>query len=84
MRTATVDSQGRLTLPDVVLADLGLTVGSTVTFRRNAEGDYVLSTRSHHAGHLSGVLKRPGDPVTLEQMDEGIAAATGESNAPSG
>lgn len=79
MSTATMTSKGQITIPKDVREEMGLTPGTTVTFTRNESGDYVLTTRRHSVLDLFGTLRGDGLPATLDDMDEAIAAAAGES-----
>lgn len=75
---STLTSKGQATIPKEVRERLGIKAGDTVKFFIQPDGRVVmLPVRPISA--LRGVLHRPGrKPVTVEEMDEGIAAAVGE------
>ncbi|CAN5833886.1 AbrB/MazE/SpoVT family DNA-binding domain-containing protein [soil metagenome] len=79
MATTTMTSKGQLTVPKQVREELGLTPGTRVSFTRTTAGDYVLSVRTRSVRDLRGCLSHQGPPVSLEQMDEAIAAGAAES-----
>lgn len=79
MSTATITSKGQVTVPKDVREELGLVPGSRVTFTRNAEGDFVLSSRARSVKELKGRLGYHGVPKTLEEMDAGIAEGAARS-----
>jgi AbrB family looped-hinge helix DNA binding protein len=74
MPTATLTSKGQITLPVEVRRGLGLRQGSRVDFVPDG-GGYRLEARSHLARDLAGALPKPDRPVTLDEMDQAIAAA---------
>jgi AbrB family looped-hinge helix DNA binding protein len=72
---STVTSKGQATIPKEVRKRLGLKAGSRVKFFIDMDGRVeLLATRP--ASELRGILKSPRKrPVSLKEMDEGIAAA---------
>lgn len=79
MPTATVTSKGQITIPAEVRRELGLRAGARVHFVRSEDGGYELVAATSSVTALKGVVTAPGGrPVTLEQMDDAIAAAVGE------
>lgn len=79
MATATMTSKGQITVPREVREDLGLTPGTKVTFTRTADGDYVLARQRRSVLDLFGAMGRGGPAVTLDEMDDAIAAGSAES-----
>lgn len=73
MSTGTMTSKGQITVPKDVREALGLTPGTKVSFTRNEDGDYVLSTSRRTIGELRGRLGYRGPAVSLEEMDAAIA-----------
>lgn len=73
MSTGTMTSKGQITVPKDVREALGLTPGTKVSFTRNEDGDYVLSTSRRTIGELRGRLVYRGPAVSLEEMDAAIA-----------
>ena len=72
MPTATMTSKGQITVPLEVRERLGLGPGTKVDFA--PDGDcYRMSVRKASARELAGLLARPDRPVTLAEMERGIA-----------
>jgi antitoxin PrlF len=78
--TGTMTSKGQITIPKDVREQLGLTPGTKVTFTRNADGDFVLSTTQPSLMDLRGRLRHVGPAVSLETMDDAIAAGATEDS----
>lgn len=78
MPEATLTSKGQITLPIEVRQALGLRAGSRVDFVRTPDGSYELIPATGSVRALRGLLARPGDPVTLEQMQEAVAEGAAE------
>lgn len=80
MPTATMTSKGQITVPKEVRDELNLEPGSRVVFVRTPRGAYQIVPRSRNVMDLVGLLHDPDRPViTLEDMEEGIAAGAAES-----
>lgn len=78
MSIGTMTSKGQITIPKDVREALGLTPGSKVSFAKNADGDFVLSTTRASLMDLEGRLQHTGPPISLDEMEHAIAAgATG-------
>lgn len=82
MATATVTDGGKVTIPENVRAELGLEVGSRVDFVQLSKGRYaiVAATTTETVPSpkgpvtaLKGILRKPGTPVSIEEMNETIA-----------
>lgn len=79
MPTSTITSKGQITIPAKVRTDMGLTAGDRVDFIRMEDGHYAVVPASHSIKSLKGIVPRPAKPVSLDDMQEAIAAgATGE------
>ena len=77
MRESTVTSKGQTTLPRDVRAALGLNPGDRVRYVI-LDGEVRL-LKARPVNDLAGLLRRPGaKPVTLEAMDEAIAAGAAD------
>jgi AbrB family looped-hinge helix DNA binding protein len=74
MATASVTSKGQITIPIEVREDLGLKAGDRVSFIKGENGEYVLRPRTGSIKNLRGIFKWTGKPVSVEEMNEGIAA----------
>ncbi len=78
---STITVKGQATLPKPIRDHLGLKPGDQVKFFIDSNGTVVILPMLP-ASSLRGMLKRPGrKPVTIKEMDEGIAAAVGERDA---
>jgi AbrB family looped-hinge helix DNA binding protein len=71
-------SKGQLTVPKTVRDDLGLGVGSQLSFIRDAEGGYRIEPVSRPVMRLAGSLHYDGPAKTVAEMDAGIARALSE------
>lgn len=78
MSTGTMTSKGQITVPKDVREAMGLTPGTKVNFRL-IDGQWVISTEPTRAIDAFGALSSNGHRVTVEQMDDAIAAAAMES-----
>jgi antitoxin PrlF len=81
---ATVTSKGQITLPLEVRESLGLRAGSRVSFVRSADGAFELIPATGTVRDLRGILSSAGAvaAVTLEQMEDAVAAGAVERTAP--
>lgn len=74
MLTATVSSNGQVTLPTEILIALGLKPGDRIVFIKMENGNYAVVPRTHSVKKLNGMLRRPAQkPVSLEEMNQAIA-----------
>lgn len=81
MSTATITSKGQVTIPKAIREHLRVAEGDRVEFRVGEDGAVRLAPLSQSVRELYGVLHRPGRrPVTLEEMDEAIAAGRAEAD----
>lgn len=74
MSSATVTSKGQITVPIEVRRRLGLHPGTRVDFIESGANSYEIRVRSTSIKDLQGVIPAPKHPVTLDEMDESIAA----------
>lgn len=74
MTSATVTSKGQVTIPAEVRARLGLRPGSRLAFVATADG-YEIHPQAASIRDLKGVVSRPDRPISVEEMNEAIAAA---------
>ncbi|MEQ3629568.1 MAG: AbrB/MazE/SpoVT family DNA-binding domain-containing protein [Hyphomonas sp.] len=78
MSTATLTSKGQLTLPKDVRLALGVGPGDRVDFVQMEDGNFAVLAATHSVKTLKGLIRKPKEPVSLEDMDEAIASgATG-------
>ena len=75
MATATLTSKGQITVPKEVRDQLKLKTGQKFEFRVDG-GQVVMRPRNTDVTKLRGIVKvRPGQRVTIEEMNETIADA---------
>lgn len=74
-----ITSKGQATIPKAIRELLGLKAGDRVKFFVHPDGTVVLLPKVA-ASALRGILKGPRRPVTIEEMDEGIAAGIAARN----
>lgn len=74
-----VTSKGQTTVPKEVRDFLGLEEGTQVEWTLDDRGTVTVKSRSLRAVDLAGFLgPSPVGPVSIEDMNEGIARAVGE------
>ncbi|MDD2742028.1 MAG: AbrB/MazE/SpoVT family DNA-binding domain-containing protein [Rhodocyclaceae bacterium] len=74
MSTATVTSKGQITIPAVVRAALGVDAGDRVEFVEVEPGRFELVAATQSVTALKGMVRKPAASVTIETMNEAIAA----------
>ncbi len=74
MTFATVTSRGQITIPIDVRTKLGLRPGSGLAFVPTGTGGYELHLEAASIKDLRGTVPRPSELVTLDDMNEAIAA----------
>lgn len=74
MTSATVTSKGQITIPVEVRTKLGLRPGSRLAFVPTGTGGYELHLEAASIKDLRGTVPRPSELVTLDDMNEAIAA----------
>ena len=71
MPRSTLTSKGQITLPKEVREHLGLQTGDRVNFEIR-DGSVVVEPETIDIRSLRGIARRPGKPVTLQEMDAAI------------
>ena len=80
---ATVTDKGQVTLPKAIRDLLNIRPGSRVDFQVTANKTLKARFQTRGSLGLYGLLHRPGQrTITIEEMDEGIAAEVKERSAP--
>lgn len=74
MTTATVTSKGQVTIPVTVRTLLGIDTGSRIEFVELENGQFMIVPAVSPIQRLKGMLRKPSSPVSIEQMNEAIAA----------
>lgn len=75
MPSATVTSKGQITIPIEVRKALGLSAGDEVMFFNLGNGQFAFRPRTGSIRDLEGIVPALNHVVTLEELDEGVAAA---------
>ena len=74
MPTATMTSKGQITIPSIVRTSLGVEAGDRVEFVQVEPGRFELVAATQAVTALKGLVRKPASPVTIEAMNEAIAA----------
>lgn len=74
MATATLTSKGQITIPVQVRAALGLDTGDRIEFVELPDGKFAIMAATHSVCDLKGLIRKSGKAVTIEDMNEAIAA----------
>lgn len=74
MATATVTSKGQITIPASVRVSLGLDAGSRVEFVELEQGQYAIVAVTDSVQSLKGMLRKPANAVSIEQMNDVVAS----------
>ncbi len=75
MPTATITSKGQVTIPAVVRTALGVDAGDRVEFVQVEAGRFEIVAATQPVTALKGLIRKPSSPVTIEAMNEAIAAS---------
>jgi antitoxin PrlF len=74
MTTATITSKGQVTIPVDVRNQLGLESGDRIEFSFNeATGRYEVYPVTRPLTSLKGIVKKPANPVSIEDMNRAVA-----------
>ena len=68
MATATLTSKGQITIPQDVRRRLSVDAGDRIEFVELPDGDFVIRAAVQDARSLKGLLRKPGKPVSVEDM----------------
>ena len=74
MATSTITSKGQITIPATVRAALGISTGDRVEFVQVESGHFELLAATLTVSALKGMVKKPSNPITIEEMNEAIVA----------
>ncbi|MDP3209688.1 MAG: AbrB/MazE/SpoVT family DNA-binding domain-containing protein [Rhodoglobus sp.] len=78
MPTATVTSKGQITIPIEVREAMRIRTGSRIQFLPRDDGTWDFIPLNGSVKDIAGSIAWDGPPVTLEEMDAGIAEAVAE------
>ena len=73
MPSATLTSKGQITIPAPVRTALGLDAGDRVEFVEIEKGRFAIVPATISLTRLKGVIRKPGNPVSIEEMNAAIA-----------
>lgn len=79
MPSAKVTSKGQITIPVEVRRALGLKSGSEILFLEEEPGQWKFRPRTGSIRDLRGCVPKPDHPISIEEMNKGIAAAAAAS-----
>lgn len=74
MASAIITSKGQVTIPVEIRVRLGLRPGSRIAFVPTATGGYEIHPEAGSIKELKGAVRRPLDSVSIDEMNEAIAA----------
>lgn len=83
MPEAKVTSKGQVTIPKEVREKLQVDAGDRVQFLIRKDGVVELHPQSIALEDLYGLIEYTGEPVTVDEMNRGIASAVSEAYAKS-
>ena len=78
MATATVTSKGQVTIPIEVRQKLGIRAGTRLEFVEGRDGGFELYAKTGSVTALAGMFSYSGPTVSIDEMDDAIAAAAVE------
>jgi AbrB family looped-hinge helix DNA binding protein len=74
MATATLTSKGQITIPVQVRTALGLETGDRVEFVEMEDGKFSIIAASKTVHDLKGLIRKPAQTISIEDMNRAIAA----------
>lgn len=78
---ATVTDKGQVTVPKEIRDKTGIAPGTRLDFEVQDDGTLRVRVLARGADNLFGLVHRAGlKPLTIEEMDQGIATAVGARN----
>jgi AbrB family looped-hinge helix DNA binding protein len=80
-RRATMTSKGQVTIPKAIREQLGLQTGITLHFWVDPTRRIVVTPLTLGIDDLIGILPKPERPLTIDEINEGIAEAAVERAA---
>ncbi|MEE4237910.1 MAG: type II toxin-antitoxin system PrlF family antitoxin [Anderseniella sp.] len=76
---STITAKGQTTVPKEIRDRLKLKPGDRIEYVVEADGRITLKAKNRRMADFAGILgKPPGGPLTIEEMDDAIAAAVTE------
>jgi antitoxin PrlF len=80
-KRARMTSKGQVTIPKAIREQLGLQTGVTLHFWVDPTGRIVVTPLTLGIDDLIGMLSKPGRPLSIDEINEGIAEAAVEHAA---
>jgi AbrB family looped-hinge helix DNA binding protein len=78
MSTSTLTAKGQITIPAEIRQRLSLSAGDKVHFVQLDDGSYKFAPANAPMSSIKGIVPKLGKRVTLEDMDDAIAAGAAE------
>ncbi len=75
---ATLTSKGQMTFPKKIRDKLGLEAGDKLEFTLTDDGKILIIPKKSSVKALKGMLAKPKQPVSLEEMEHAIAQGSAE------
>ncbi len=76
---STITAKGQTTVPKEIRDRLKLKPGDRIEYVVEADGRITLKAKNRRMADFAGILGKPqGGPLTIEEMDDAIAAAVTE------
>ena len=72
MPTATMTSNGQITIPIQVRKALGLRPGVRIDFYEIEDGEFALRAKTGSIKEMEGCLAYVGPPITIEEMNQAV------------
>lgn len=72
MLTATITSKGQITIPKDIRDSMGLKSGDRIKFMQSEKGQTTFLPISESIEDLRGIVPKPKNSVTIEDMNETI------------
>lgn len=73
MTTAMITSKGQITIPKDVRSRLGVDTGDRIEFVEIQAGVFQIIATTRDVKSLKGIVPKPKQPVTIEEMNQAIA-----------
>ncbi len=78
MASAALTSKGQITVPIEVREELGLKTGDRIEFLKTEDGRFFIQPKKGSIMDLRGIFKWTGKPLSVEEMNDAIAAHVAE------
>ena len=72
MSTATLTTKGQVTIPAKVRVSMGLDAGDRIEFIEMDDGTFTIMAATHSVKDLKGMIRKPANPVSIEDMNAAI------------